>query len=175
VTKAIAGNPGSIAFSLLIENKNPQPAPLASVTMRYWFKEESLGTTLVLNSDYVSVGYTNQGKVTAVKSVASPAGADADHYLEFSLDATLAAQGDKSTNDQFTVNVTVHNAGYTGKVDVTNDYSYNAGALGYNEKITLHSGDTVIYGSPPVGGAGGGGETTTPSPDAGTTDSNAVH
>jgi hypothetical protein len=171
VTKAIAGNPGSIAFSLMIENKNTQTAALASVTLRYWYAEESLGSTLVLASDYVSVGYSNQGKVTGVKSVATSSGTGADHYLEFSLDATLAAQGDKATNDQFTVNVTVHNSGYTGKVDLTNDYSYNAGAISYNEKITLHGGGKVIWGTPP-GGDGGGG---TPSPDAGTVDAAAAH
>jgi hypothetical protein len=173
VTKAIAGNPGSIAFSLQIENKNTQPAEMAAVTMRYWYAEESLGATLILASDYVSVGYSNKGKVTAVKSVAnSSGGAGADHYLEFSFDATLAAKGDKDTNDLFTVNVTVHNSGYSGKVDLTNDYSYNAGATGYNEKITLHGGGKVIYGTPP---GEGGGEGPPPSPDAGVVDANAVH
>jgi hypothetical protein len=120
--------------------------------MRYWFAEESLGATLVLNSAYVGVGYSNKGKVSAVKSVASSSGTGADHYLEFSFEATLAAKGDKDTNDQFTVNVTVHNSGYTGKVDLTNDYSYNDGVVGYNEKITLHSGGKVIWGTLPSGG-----------------------
>lgn len=175
VTKAIAGNPGSIAFSLQIENKNTQTAEMAAVTMRYWYAEESLGATLVLASDYVSVGYSNKGKVTAVKSVAnSSGGVGADHYLEFSFDATLAAKGDKDTNDLFTVNVTVHNSGYSGKVDLTNDYSYNAGATGYNEKITLHGGGKVIYGTPP-GEGGGEGPPPSPDVDAGAVDANATH
>jgi hypothetical protein len=163
VTKQISGTPGEIAFSLMIENKNSQAADLAAVTMRYWFAEESLGATLVLNSDYVTVGYSNKGKVTAVKSVAnSSGGAGADHYLEFSFEATLGAKGDKDTTDQFTVNVTVHNSGFSGKVDVTNDYSYNGGAVGYNDKITLHGGGKLIWGTPPGPADPGGGN-----PDAG--------
>jgi hypothetical protein len=112
-----------------------------NVTLRYWYQDEGLGTSLVLSTNYVSIGYSNTGKVVAHKAFAALAGADADHYLQLSFSGTLAAQGDKSTNDP---------PNYQGAVDVTNDYSYNAGATGYNDRITLHEkGGRVIWGTPP--------------------------
>ena len=100
----------------------------------------------------MSIGYSNLGRVTRAAAVANPSPvAGADHYLELSFTGTLAAQGDKATNDQFNIQVTVHTAGYKGAVDVTNDYSYDSGAAGvYEQKITLHDkSGNVIWGTPP--------------------------
>jgi hypothetical protein len=113
---------------------------------------------LVLAANYVSIGYSNQGKVTLNEVVAvSPAVPGADHYLELSFAGTLATQGDKntegllSTSDRFNIQATLHTAGYTGAVDVTKDYSYDGGAAGvYEQKITLHNKTgNVIWGTPP--------------------------
>ena len=107
---------------------------------------------MVLSSNYVSVGYSGQGKVMSGTAVANPSPVTgADHYLELSFAATLSAQGDKTSNDQFTVQAVMHTAGYTGAVDVTNDYSYDAGAEGvYEKKITLHDkSGKVIWGTAP--------------------------
>jgi hypothetical protein len=124
---------------------------MSTVTLRYWYQDEGLGTTLALSLLYVGIGYSNQGTVTLSKVVAvSPAVAGADHYLELSFIGTLAAQGDKASNDQFNIRVGVHTGNYQGAVDVTNDYSYNAGALGYSDKITLHDkSGNVIWGTTP--------------------------
>jgi hypothetical protein len=163
LTKAVASSPGQITLSMRIDNKTTQTQDMSTVALRYWYQEESLGTALVIASNYVSIGYTNTGKVVDGKSVAFSGGAGADHYLELTFTGTLAAQGDKNTNDQFNVQIAVHNAGYSGAVDVTNDYSYNAGATGYNEKITLHDkSGKVIWGTSPGGGGGTGGRGGTP-------------
>jgi hypothetical protein len=124
---------------------------MSTVTLRYWYQDEGLGTALSLAADYVSIGYSGQGQVTLREVVAvSPAVPGADHYLEPSFAGTLAPQGDKSTNDQFTIEVVVHNAGYTGTADVTNDYSYDGGAAGvYEQKITLYGNDKLIWGVEP--------------------------
>jgi hypothetical protein len=116
-----------------------------------------LGTALVLAANYVSIGYSHQGKVTLNEVVAvSPAVPGADHYLELSFAGTLAPQGDKntegllSTSDQFTLQVTAHTANYAGAVDVTNDYSYDGGAAGvYEDKITLYESGKLIWGVEP--------------------------
>jgi hypothetical protein len=122
---------------------------MSTVTLRYWYKDEGLGTTLQFAGDYVSIGYSNQGTMTGKAVAASPAATGADHYLELTFTGTLAAQGDKLTNDQFFVRVTAHTANYQGAVDVTNDYSYNAGATGYNNKITLYGSGKLISGVEP--------------------------
>jgi hypothetical protein len=130
---------------------------MSTVVLRYWYQDEGLGTAVVLTANYVSIGYSNLGKVTGGKSVvASSSVPGADHYLELTFSGTLAAQGDKATNDQFNAQVTVHTASYTGPVDITNDYSYNGGATGYNDKITLHDkSGNLIWGVAPGKGSVG--------------------
>jgi hypothetical protein len=131
---------------------------MSTVVLRYWYQDEGLGTALVLSANYVSIGYSTQGKVTSGTAVVAPSSvAGADHYIELSFSGTLAAQGDKSTNDQFTIQVNLHTAGYTGAVDVTNDYSYDGGAEGlYEKKITLYDkSGNLIWGVAPGKGSVG--------------------
>jgi hypothetical protein len=179
VTKPITGATGAITFNqIVIENRNAESADLSSVTMRYWYQDEGFSTSPELAVYYVSIGNAGGGKLADAKvATASPAAAGADHYFEFSMSGTLAAQNDKSGNDKFNLQFALHTKSYSEKVDLTNDYSYNAGATGYNEKITLHGGGKVIWGTPPGGGgaAAGGGGGDTPSPDAGAPDATAAH
>jgi hypothetical protein len=149
VTQAISGSTGQINLRLRIDNKTASSVDMSTVTLRYWYQDEGLGTTLVFNSDYVSIGYSNQGTVAGRAAAASPAATGADHYIELSFTGTLAAQGDKASNDQFNVQVTVHTANYQGAVDVTNDYSYNGGAIGYDSKITLYQSGKLVWGTAP--------------------------
>ena len=138
-------------MDLRIDNKTSHPVDTSAVTLRYWYQDEGLGTALVLTRNYVSIGYSNQGEVTGGLAVANPSPvAGADHYLGLSISGTLAAQGDKATNDQFNIQVSMHTVGLTGTVDVTNDYSYDNGASGvYEEKITLYVNGTLIWGIEP--------------------------
>jgi hypothetical protein len=151
VTGKIRGSRGAIRLSLRIDNRTTQRVDMSTVTLRYWYQDEGLGTDLVLSHDYVTIGHSNQGKVPSGIAVANPSPVTgADHYLELSFTGTLAAQGDKATNDQFNVHVTLHTANYRGAVNVANDYSYNGGATGYNDKITLHDkSGKVIWGVAP--------------------------
>jgi len=145
-----SGSRGAIRLNLRIDNRTTQRVDMSTVTLRYWYQDEGLGTDLVLATNYVSIGYSNQATVTGKAVAASPAATGADHYIELSFTGTLAAQGDKATNDQFNIHVTLHTANYRGAVNVTNDYSYNGGAIGYNDKITLHDkSGKVIWGVAP--------------------------
>jgi hypothetical protein len=140
-------------MDLRIDNKTTARADLSTVTLRYWYQEEGLGTALIFSSDYVSIGHSNAGKMVGQVVTASPSAPGADHYFELSFSGTLAAQGDTSNNDQFNLQVNAHTASYTGAVDVTNDYSYDGGAAKvYEKKITLHDKDgSVLWGTPPGG------------------------
>jgi endo-1,4-beta-xylanase len=147
------GSTGKIALTLRIDNKTSSSVDMAAVTLRYWYQDEGLGTALVYANDYVKIGYSIAATATG-KVVAAPSPvAGADHYIELSFTGTVAPQGDKSSNDQFTLHVTAHTASYAGAVDVTNDYSYDGGAEKvYEKKITLHDKDgNVLWGTPPVG------------------------
>lgn len=151
VLKKPTQSTGQIGLDLRVDNKTSTSVDMSTVVLRYWYQDEGLGTALVLSANYVSIGYSTQGKVTSGTAVVAPSSvAGADHYIELSFSGTLAAQGDKSTNDQFTIQVNLHTAGYTGAVDVTNDYSYDGGAEGlYENKITLYESSKLIWGIEP--------------------------
>jgi formylglycine-generating enzyme required for sulfatase activity/photosystem II stability/assembly factor-like uncharacterized protein len=171
------GGTGQITLNLRIDNKTAQSVDMSTVTLRYWYQDEGLGTALLLAADYVSIGLSNQGTVTGKAVAASPAVPGADHYLELSFTGTLAAQGDKATNDQFNVRVTAHTLGYTGVVNVTNDYSYDGGAVAvYEQKITLHDrSGKVIWGVVPgTSGPADAAVDTSVSGDAGLPDAPAA-
>jgi hypothetical protein len=140
-------------MDLRIDNKTPASADLSSVTLRYWYQDEGLGTALMFSSDFVSIGQSNAGTMVGHVVTASPSAPGADHYFELSFSGTLAAQGDTSNNDQFNLQVNAHTGSYQGAVDVKNDYSYDGGASKlYEKKITLHDKDgNVLWGTPPVG------------------------
>jgi len=159
----VVGSAGQITLNLRIDNKTPQSVDMSTVTLRYWYQDEGLGTNLVLTADYVSLGMSNQGKVTSGVAVVSPSPiAGADHYLELAFTGTLAAQGDKATNDQFNLLVTLHTPDYTGTVDVTNDYSYDGGAsLLYEQRITLYNSGNLIWGIEPTHASSSGTSTGT--------------
>ena len=152
VAQKTTGATGQITLDLRIDNKTATTVDMSTVTLRYWYQDEGLGTNLVLAANYVSIGYSNQGKVTGLTAVANPSPvAGADHYLQFSFSGTLAAQGDPATTDQFNIEVTVHTGPpYVGTVDVTNDYSYDGGAAAvYEQKITLYESGVLIWGIEP--------------------------
>ena len=142
-----------------IVNTGSAPQDLSKVTMRYWYVDDGWASTqLVMENDYVSIGYSNQGTVTYGGSVAvTPAQSGADHYFEFSFTGTLAAVNDTVTNDKFHVGVRIHASNNSGTANVANDYSV-LNTTGYDDKITLYSGGSLIWGTEPgssVSGTGG--------------------
>jgi hypothetical protein len=155
------GFTGDQALHLHVQIVNTASASqdLSNVTMRYWYVDDGWGSTqLVMENDYVSIGYSNQGTVTYGGSVAvTPAQSGADHYFEFSFTGTLAAVNDKVTNDKFHVGVRIHASNNSGTANVANDYSVLT-TTGYNDRITLYSAGSLIWGTEPgssISGTGG--------------------
>jgi len=173
---AITGSQ-SLTLHVDIVNTSSTTQDMSTVTMRYWYVDDGWGSAqLTLATEYVSIGYSNTGTVTYVGSFAvSPAQTGADHYVEFSFTGTLAAVNDTSSNDKFHVQVALHAPGYAGSANVANDYSVMT-STGYDDRITLYSSGTLIWGTEPggstvtgsggasgVGGTGAmGGATSTP-------------
>jgi hypothetical protein len=146
----IAGKTGEIDLDLRVDNMTLQSVDMSSVTLRYWYQDDGLGTALELAVYHQAIGYSSQGKVLTGKAVAaSPSVAGADHYLEFSFSGTLSAKGDKLTNDQFNIQVALRTGNYLGAVEVTNDYSYNGGKTGYDTKIAFYQNGKLIAGLEP--------------------------
>ena len=151
VMQKATGSPGQMTLSLQINNTTSQSVDMSAVTLRYWYQEEALGTAS-LEVDYASVGDSNDVKSKVHGTVvAAPAPAPgADHYLEISFTAvTLSPKGTAGNANLLSINGRLHNSGFQGAVDVTNDYSYNNGATGYDDKITLYQGGKLISGVAP--------------------------
>lgn len=170
-----SGSPNQLGLALQVVNSTSQPVDLTAVTLRYWYQDqgEGLGDSATLQIDDARIGDSTsvKDKITGIAVAAPSPVAGADHFLQISFTGiTLAGKGAGGNADRLSVGGRLHNSSYTGSVDLSNDYSYNAGAIGPNDKITLHSGGKVIWGTPPGEGGGGGG---TPSPDAGAADGSA--
>lgn len=144
----ISGSTSQITFNIRIDNMASQSTDLSTVTLRYWYKDEGLGTALKVSAYYVSIGHSNTGSVVFDKIVAvSPAATGADHYFQLSFVGMLTAKNDSSGNDKFNIDVGLLNG---GAFDVTNDYSYDGGATGaYENKITLYANGKLIWGVAP--------------------------
>jgi len=154
---AITGSQ-SLTIHVDIVNTSSTTQDLSTVTMRYWYVDDGWGSAqLILATEYVSIGYSNTGTVTYVGSTAvSPAQTGADHYVEFSFTGTLAAVNNINSNDKFHVQVALHAPGYAGSANVANDYSVMT-TTGYDDKITLYSSGTLIWGTEPGGSTAAGG------------------
>jgi hypothetical protein len=62
---------------------------------------------------------------------------------------TLSPKGTTGNADLVKINGRLHNSGFQGAVDVTNDYSYDAGVTGLDDKITLYQAGKLISGKAP--------------------------
>lgn len=151
VLQKATGSPGQMSLSLQISNSASQSVDMSTVTLRYWYQDEALGTA-ALEVDYASVGDSTdiKAKVQGTVVAASPPASGADHYLEISFTAvTLSPKGTTGNASLLTINGRLHNSGFQGAVDVTNDYSYNSGATGLDDKITLYQSGKLVSGTPP--------------------------
>jgi endo-1,4-beta-xylanase len=151
VLQKATGSSGQMTLSLQISNAASQSADMSTVTLRYWYQDEALGTAS-LEVDYASVGDSNdiKSKVHSTVVAASSPAPGADHYLEISFTGvTLSPKGTTGNADLLTINGRLHNSGFQGAVDVTNDYSYDAGVTGLDDKITLYQGGKLISGKAP--------------------------
>ena len=152
VVDKFTSSTGQISLSLRVDNMTADRVDMSTMTLRYWYQDEGLGVGAALEVDFASVGISNaiKDKVHGTVVAASAPAAGADHYLEISFGAaTLSAKGDTGHNDQLKFNGRLHNSGYVGTVDLTNDYSYNGGKTGYDTKITLYQNGKLIAGVEP--------------------------
>lgn len=177
---SIASDNGKIVFDIRIDNKTTQSVDLSTITLRYWYQDEGLGSTLVFNNDYVKIGYGTTATMSGTAAASPAPVAGADTYIELSFTGTLAAQGNAQTNDQLTLHFTAHTASWAGTVNLLNDYSY-MGTVGYDDKITLYAAGSPVWGTEPgttatpagaggsagVGGSGGLGGASSIDADAG--------
>jgi len=143
-----------LSFVLELENDSAAPIDLSTVTIRYWFTDET-GQVLVAEFDYVSGAFTSSSNVNATFGEA--AFTYATDYVEFGFDqGWLVPEAETSSELQ----VRIHTEGYrTGTFTQTNDYSF-----GDADRIAVYVEGVLVWGVPPEGvpdtgegGAGGAG------------------
>ena len=66
--EGISGSTGQITLNVRIDNMTSQSVDLSTVTLRYWYKDEGLGTALKVSNYYVSIGHSNAGSVVFERS-----------------------------------------------------------------------------------------------------------
>jgi hypothetical protein len=126
-----------------LTNVGNVPLQLSSVTIRYWFTEDS-SAPLAYACDYAPIGCSNvTGSFVRVSPVTG-----ADHYLQISFTPGAGSlQPDQNTG---MLQNRFWNTSYTN-MSQTNDYSFNASdtTLTLNPAITVYYNGSLIDGTPP--------------------------
>ena len=141
----------ALSFVLTLTNEGDAPIDLATVTIRYWFTDET-GEDLVAEFDYVSGAFQSGSNVSVDFGEAAYEGATT--YAEFSFDDGWLV-GDSTATDE--LQIRIHTSGYQGgSFDQGDDYSF-----GNADRIAVYIDGALVWGVPPEGtpqtGAGGAG------------------
>jgi hypothetical protein len=144
MTGNTAPSTNEIQPNIDVANVGNVPLQLSSLTIRYWFTEDS-SAPLAYACDYAPLGCSN---VTGSFGVVSPAVTGADHYLQIGFTSGAGSiQPGQSTG---IMQNRFWNTAFTDMTQ-TNDYSFNASdtTLALNPAITVYYNGSLIDGTPP--------------------------
>jgi hypothetical protein len=123
---------------ITVVNTGSAPINLSSITVRYWFTEDS-SAALSTACTYAAIGC---GAITA--TFVSASGQNADHYLQLQLSGTLAPGASTGPIEE-----------RISKADLTlfnqsNDYSYGSNlTLQASTHVTAYHNGQLIWGVEP--------------------------
>lgn len=143
---------GIIQMKLFIKNQSPDPLPMSSVKIKYWFTAEVEPTL----HQYYTGPQAQQPKATFVDA------GDESHALMTFGGGSIVMGGDLNASE-----VQLEIANNTGKFNQADDFSWQPSSVVStpNGKITLYLADRLVWGCEPsgvcaedagAGGAGGG-------------------
>jgi hypothetical protein len=131
-----------VRFSLKLKNQTEEPYDLGDVTIRYWMSSEPPPQMHIY---YASTGLRASGMGTFVPNMAVS-------YVEykFSSGGIVPVYVDQNSLNNAEIQAAVDN-NINAKFNQANDWSFDSTATQAkaNPKITLHDGDTLVWGCDP--------------------------
>jgi endoglucanase len=141
-------NPDNTLYALYqVVNTSASAVPLSSLTMRYWFTNESPSDTLEFDCDWAQVNCSN---VTGKFVVLSPARLKANTYLEISFGAGAGSVAAGQASGE--IQTRVHHVHWSN-FNTTETYSFIADpSFVYKDTqtVTLYQDGALIWGVEPT-------------------------
>lgn len=134
-----------------IINTGTTPVPMSSLTLRYWFTNESPSDPLVFECDYAQVNCTN---LTSRFAALQTPTALADTFVEIGFRAAAGTLAPGQSSGE--IQTRVHKSDFLPMITV-NDYSFISDpSFVYEDSttITLYLNGVLIWGVEPGSGAG---------------------
>lgn len=140
-------NPDNTLYALYqVVNTSASAVPLSSLTMRYWFTNESPSDPLEFNCDWAQVNCSN---ITARFVVLSPARSNANTYLEISFRAGAGSVAAGQNSGE--IQTRVHHVNWSN-FNTTESYSFISDpSFVYKDTqtVTLYQNGALIWGVEP--------------------------
>jgi endoglucanase len=129
---------------LQLANTGTSPVDLGSITVRYWYTEDSTQPQ-AWACDFAQVGCAN---LTARFVTLTTPRTNADSYLEIGFKAGVTVNPGGTTGE---IQDRFNRADWTN-FNQANDYSFNAAATAYADstRVTLYANGTLVWGTEPT-------------------------
>jgi Cellulose binding domain len=130
-----------------ILNTGTSAVPLSSVTMRYWFTNETPADPLVSNCDYAQVSCSNI--TTRFVTLATPVAGKANSYIEYGF--TAAAGSIAAGGSGGEIQARVHHAAYSN-FNTAESYSFvfdPSFVFKDTQAVTLYVNGSLVWGVEP--------------------------
>jgi endoglucanase len=141
-------NPDNTLYSLYqVVNTSASTVPLSSLTMRYWFTNESPSDPLEFDCDWAQVNCSN---ITGRFVVLSPAKSKANTYLEISFRAGVGSVAAGQNSGE--IQTRVHHVNWSS-FNTTETYSFISDpSFVYEDTqtVTLYQNGVLIWGVEPT-------------------------
>jgi hypothetical protein len=131
-----------------ILNTGTTAVPLSSLTMRYWFTNETTADPLVSNCDYAQVSCSNI--TTRFVALATPVAGKANAYIEYSF--TAAAGSIAAGGNGGEIQARVHHAAYSN-FNTAESYSFvfdPSFVFKDTQAVTLYVNGALVWGVEPT-------------------------